>query len=529
MLIQLFFLISVSLFSKRYGNSSGACTMSNPCSYSRVETLSKENDTIILTGFQAISFNHIIELKRLIEYSINNGVSIYGNNMTIDGKYYNNSECLFIFDQIRPITLSNFSFCNFNMPIFMIRNSAQTNLSYLSFFDCQINYQFSLITITGKSVFFSNCQFLRNVIHESCLISIHSSNVQFHSSIFDNNFISSGPLDSMIFIINSSLTLNDSILIRNHMSRSPLFYSDICSRIFLFSSNFTSNLMTEMFFMESFSIISGKNVIFNDNFGILFYSDSDYELKLKNVNFLENYSLNMSLINSKNSQIILHNSYFSLNHGKSIIHSEQSNITLKINTFINNSGTQWIIDLNNHSMITIENVRFIGNMPHLSLISNENSTLFVNAVSFKNSCSYCLSLINSQSFINNTLFKHTNSPNSVSILIDNSKCTIMHSTFYDETYTGSIKIIQNYLVSEKYIVLKKNNFKTQPKFAIQSFLREICEDCVYEKSFLNKKSNQDSHSSLYLLNILICILIFLNRQIIFSKFSNRKKNDHMFE
>ena len=394
-------------------NSSDLCTV--PCQLldqvvANFSDFFNPNDTVALVfnpGTHYLSINATI-----ITDTSNLSMSSTSENLTTCIMCENYTR--FIFEHSNNIHISNLEFigCGGNQvvnvdnfvvidTIFRGQENSGTGIEVINTTAEIVNCTFSS-NKNGKSI----NRYYNNIIiywSESIggAIIINQSNINISQSTFESNGAHDLDEGGAIYAEQQSvITIEDSTFIDNRGRNGSIVHSRSCN-VIIRTSEFYNNSggYRGLFTLYSSNAIIDQSVFENNTGGVL---------------------------------------YFSVSYGD-LITSHSSTVTIEQSAFKNNIGQRDILYFSS-SRVKINIGEFYNNIGYSSVVASSSSNVAINGSTFDFNRGIVLEIINSNSTIDQSTFKHN--IGSVLIISANTKVTVMKSEFDDNSDAGFARIHQ---------------------------------------------------------------------------------------
>ena len=522
-MIYVFSLIFTTFHATFLGNSS-TCAENDPCDYKKIIDIASKKDLIIFHDHQISSSEHLKNFHFTASKLLSNGISIQGKNTIIDGSlsdFFSPSLIFINGTDDFEVSIQNFTFCQFKSSIIHVKNITKITLSNCVFHDNYIDQKISILTFAFCNAILSNVKIHLCSIHDSSLISSHSSNILFLQSIIDNNFCMHSSANPLFFFINSNISMNHSIIIRNSSPYSPLIkalsspnhYNHLV--LALNNASFVSNQNTILLSIDKYMNVNTKDSYFFANMGRLLIASKQSTIDIKNSIFEHNYSPSQSYIEISNSSLMIrkncefkHNSINSLdsNHQSSLIYFNGylSRNIIKNSSFISNKIDDSMLFLNDQAHLTIESCLFEDSQANNFVIGGVDSILTVTESNFNQSWSPAILFNKSQINISKTNFKS-------SFAFDQLSLKCVSSTVFIEDSLINHELVTNNRTIHGNVTFRNIISRSKQKIASSSNPSKISND-----------QNDDNESGQYLLYIFYIIPILILIFIFFARVSIKK-------
>lgn len=465
MLLWLVHFFSATEYFVRWdGDNKSICHPMLPCSWQTAVDNFEREDIIQIMDSELDTPEKLKLFQNMTEYALEIGGGISSANTTlIYGSNYIPEERDF-FLEVSPFNESiifGFSFINFQHPVISVRGKEIFMIINCSFTNCEISFDFPLISFCNVTVIIENVSIEMNQVEGTSILGLNTAIMGFFNSVFQNNIqLSRGPIP-LIEFTNGAAEITNSSFTRNVTPNSPLLGSWFYIIVLLTNSTFSNNVCGSSSLIVGDSLanvtLSMSQII--DNQAAILHSMTMSSLNLSNSILARNNAAGQALVFAPRSTIhFINNTLVANNTADSIISSQLSNETslnLISTKLVNNICADTAFAFYN-SKSTIENATLKSNLivGH-TLLSLKISNFTINSTKFENNVitseGEIVEIEDSSVEVNDTHFRNNKGSNSgafqIGIKNNNKSLSFVFSKSSFSNNTG--KVVDSVFFSEE--------------------------------------------------------------------------------
>jgi len=286
------------------GSNSSLCHYYAPCSYQNSMNFVKNGTEVVITDGHLESIDDLLNFRALCQHVFKNQAEMNGWNTVINGRLLGFQIPAFLyFEGIFNSSLHNFSFINFDFPVLAIRKSKRVIIADCLFCDNIEKGKNSILCLSVGLYLIHNVVFKDCCVENCSVISIHSSTCIIKYCNM-RSCLGNGTSSNLILSVNSVIEFKNNCFISNAFKDSSLCLFSFLGYIGFWNHSWKLNVAKYSIFNEgNFYNINVSDSFFIKNKCPFLNSIANCNVNITKTLFIENESLNVSLISIKKSMI----------------------------------------------------------------------------------------------------------------------------------------------------------------------------------------------------------------------------------
>lgn len=466
-------LLLTRVFVTKEKSDSKTCTMQSPCNYQSSLSYSKSGDEIVFSDKLLSTNQECNDFRELVLKALKKDIIIDGNGIVVDGKNSSHFSPAFLFiNGIHSPTIKNIKFQHFMHSEILIREAKNATLYNIGIYSSKLNQMFSHISVSSSTAIFENLTVYKSTVHDSSILSIHSSKVTIANSDLYQNFAFHASKQPLIQIMSSDVNFIRTNFENNNSPNSPLIRHEVSGHLNISNCQFMTETHTNFIFAESRTKTTIQNSKFEDCMGMIYATPNEAKLFISDSTFNE-CSAQSSLFYLVRASTQIKRTIFYKCASDVIFGLSSGSMNLRNCNFLSNKQRKSTISCSHSAQILIDDGVFQKTMAADALFNIETkASISSTNVTYSESWAPVALIKTASANFSKCLFENSNAPSGRIIVASKASLFMNFCKFTDESALGLFKFTGHAKLS--YLI-----FKAPRNYALPNGLQAICENCVY--------------------------------------------------